>query len=398
MRTTTNQAWALTLAVILLGSMESREATAWQVSRDTIRLSERPEWGSGLRVVEELRVGELEGAPEYTFGAIDALAVRSDGGFYVYDRQAVTIREYDGRGRHVRLIGRRGAGPGEYAQVLGLAVSGSRLLVWDLGNARVTVFDSIGRYITSYRVTAGVWDLRGFTVDGAGQGYVKVARLGRRQSGEAGQWPRALVKFSARGIIVDTIPLPAFEDPETPLIIERPEGNRLPFQEVPFATVLRDGRVVRAWNRSYQLEILGGPVLVRRVPATALLREERAQWEAWTNYLRMEEAKRNIRHTFPMLPATKPYFRDLWVDDANRIWIDRYVTATKRNTTGKPGQPAYDWVEPVTFDLIDPAGRYLATLELPPVRPLAARGWQIWGIRRGELGEEYVVRLRIVSG
>jgi hypothetical protein len=383
---------------VTLGAIGVGAATAQaQPKQDTLRLNERPEWGTGLRVVEELRVGELEGAPEYTFGAIDALAVRPDGGFYVYDRQAVTIREYDARGRHVRLIGRRGAGPGEYAQVIGMAVSGSRLLVWDLGNARVSVFDLIGQYVTSFRVTGGVWDLRGFSVDRADNVYVKVARMGRRQPGEEGQWPRALLALSGRGALVDTITLPAIEDPEFPLVIERPEGMRVPFQEISFAMVLRDGRVLSAWNRTYRLAITGGPVLVREVPAASVLRDERAQWEAWTNHVRMEEAKRNIRHTFPELPTRKPFFRDIWVDDDNRIWVDRYVAASRRGSANKPGQPAYDWVEPVTFDVIDPAGRYLATLELPWVRPLAARGRQIWGITRGQLGEEYIVRLHIGS-
>jgi hypothetical protein len=87
------------------------------------------------------------------------------------------------------------------------------------------------------------------------------------------------------------------------------------------------------------------------------------------------------------------------VDADGRIWIDRYVAAVKRNDikANRPDQPpALTWREPRTFDVFDPAGRFLGTVAAPRnTRFLYARGNQLWGVTRGEFDENYVVRYRL---
>lgn len=83
-------------------------------------------------LVPELSIGVFEGADEYIFGGVGAIAVSSAGDLYVYDYQVPVIRRYDRAGTYVRQIGRGGEGPGEYRQIVGMEVlPDGRLVTWD---------------------------------------------------------------------------------------------------------------------------------------------------------------------------------------------------------------------------------------------------------------------------
>lgn len=60
-----------------------------------------------------------------------------DGLLYVADTQAHQIKVFDMTGRHVRTLGKRGEGPGEFNFPTFLALAGDRLVVSDTMNARV---------------------------------------------------------------------------------------------------------------------------------------------------------------------------------------------------------------------------------------------------------------------
>lgn len=59
-------------------------------------------------------IGQVEGAPEYLFGDIYAVAEDSQRRIHVADRIGSTIRVYAPSGEFIRQIGAEGRGPGEY--------------------------------------------------------------------------------------------------------------------------------------------------------------------------------------------------------------------------------------------------------------------------------------------
>jgi hypothetical protein len=73
-------------------------------------------------------VGVEEGPAEQVFGELVDAAMGPDGTVYLFDRGAQLIRVFDRSGRHVRNIGRRGRGPGEFLAPLELIHDGDSTL------------------------------------------------------------------------------------------------------------------------------------------------------------------------------------------------------------------------------------------------------------------------------
>jgi hypothetical protein len=383
---------------LLPGTVSGQAAVA-----DTVAMAQDPLWNR-VRIVEERRFGDLDGPEATTFGRIGALVVEEDGDIVLYDAHVPALRRFTGDGRFVQTIGRAGEAPGEYRRVDGLVVlPGAEFAIWDLGLQRITVYDSAGRSVRTHRFCCGVAGSEIFHGDTAGNFYVKTALIRRTGDRQTRQWPRAFVRVDAAGVVTDTLRLPLEEAPDLPLVVPLPEGPRVPFVEEWRHAMSNRGYLVQGHNSRYHIEIVMRDgrrrVLRRDVEPVEIGPGERSQWESWTAFVDRLERARGFAHTFTPIPDTKPFFRSLFVDADGRIWIDRYVAARHdvwQPFATNPDAPPFRWREPPTVDVIQPDGRLLWTLELPPgVRPFFSRGDTIWGVARGEYDEEYVVRLRI---
>lgn len=82
-------------------------------------------------------------------GEISALALSESGMLFVTDRITSAVHVFDTLGRHVRTIGQKGQGPGEFLGPRGLAIADSIIVVIDEGNARLQTLSAEGRPIAS---------------------------------------------------------------------------------------------------------------------------------------------------------------------------------------------------------------------------------------------------------
>lgn len=126
-----------------------------------------PEW----RVSEPvIAVGGVDDRPEYELYNAHHALLLSDGGVVIANRGTRELRFYDGSGQHVRSVGRRGGGPGEYENMWGLVhLPGDSIGVWDWTSKRLTLYDAegaLGRTVSAEftRETEGP---RSWTVHGA---------------------------------------------------------------------------------------------------------------------------------------------------------------------------------------------------------------------------------------
>jgi hypothetical protein len=107
-----------------------------------------------VRVVEDLRIGKIDGEKPYLFGSGLNVIPDASGRIWVMDGQNFELRLFDATGRFVRSVGRRGQGPGEFGQN-SCAYPGPNGEIWvqDIQQDRWTRFDPEGRLLGTLRVT-----------------------------------------------------------------------------------------------------------------------------------------------------------------------------------------------------------------------------------------------------
>lgn len=109
---------------------------------------------------ETLQLGTDDtGAPAHDiFRMVSFAEVDERGWLYVADTGETSIRVYDQNGEFQKSFGREGSGPGEFEFIGSLFIdSGSRLLVNDPNNGRITAFTLDGDLLST-------WDLPSITV------------------------------------------------------------------------------------------------------------------------------------------------------------------------------------------------------------------------------------------
>lgn len=269
-------------------------ATAPAVAQDVATVEAN---GDGIwrdaRLVEELRIGRLDGPEEYLFGSITHMAVRDDGSIYVVDGQGPRLRLYSPDGRYLRDIGRTGEGPGEYRSIMGIGITPDGLLaVYDVRLRRISLFDRNGDYMRSVATQSGSWIGGAFRIDTAGNFIVFTPRYATRTDAQgrtviiegAGSTRSMYLVHSAAGAVVDSLAIPESTTERKPsFVVMTNEGNLQPFvDELTFA-LSPHGYLVSGHTSEYAIARLdrdARPVsrFVRDYEPVRLNREERAQW------------------------------------------------------------------------------------------------------------------------
>ena len=437
------------LIILILSSLIGAPAA----SQDTVVVrSSGPGVWRNPRLVEELRIGVLDGDDRYIFGGVSYVEETADGFVWIVDSQGPRVRIYDQSGRYVRDVFRPGAGPGEIRSVMGIdRTPDGHIAIWDLPNQRVSLYRPNGDYVTAFTSNSSSWIGESFRVDTAGRHWVFTSVRNpaciRRVAGSDGtvhevgsEGPGcqrlAYLRFSAKGergldvpltqtaprgtqqqvgdaAHADTvfIPIPRDEERVPGFVIMLPEGPAQPFVPEWDYALSPLGHLVTAHSMRYAINIVpvpGGaqdPGRVTRIEQTyepvRLTRGERSDWQARADFY----TRRNPRSASSgvQVPEVKPALRSVSVDQDGRVWVDRYVPAVKRSDIDpRPASPdrppPLTWREPRTFDVFEPSGRFLGTIVAPPqARFVWQSGSTLWAVVRGEMDENYVVRYRLVT-
>jgi hypothetical protein len=389
---------ALILAVVSTVLVAAGVPASAQVQ--VIRADGPPAWGTNVRLMRSFAVGSLDGPPEYAFGSVHQVVGEKGGGFYVHDFREMQVRRYDAAGRFVTKIGRKGNGPGEYQQLLGMAVLGDSLLVtWDPPNARATVFDRDGTVRSSFTAALGgvSFGPNVFGLDNADRVYLQ---KGIRES-------RGYIRYRIDGTILDTLPAAVHDG--SGFVIFTADGARSSFGVSRVITPNTSGGLLVASPDTLGFSTVGvrNPItVVRRHVPVRLGAAERREWEALAEtFFKMAKLQRpppGSRRPEPMLariPRVKPAVRAIRADRDGRIWLEVYTRAEQREvpSTRRTGtRPQISWHERNTFEVFSPSGQYLGRLALPAEHQLLdARGDRVWALTYGPNGEEQIVVFQI---
>jgi hypothetical protein len=374
-----------------------------------------------------MTIGTVDGPADYALTAVSSLLVRRDGHVFIMEYDAMrragpAIRQYDGNGRFVRPIGRRGEGPGEYRGIFGFALlEDDRLIVLTVG--RINVYSPQGDPVATWPV---------FAYPPAGIG--RALRLARDQTvylGYARPRPTPADEFPPIGIVrmragavVDTVLAPEMPDvslPAFPVWTRSPEPSMWGTPYSPYANWALSplNFVITFRSDRYALDIRAivpqqddqrgaGPrgllapgrvVSIRRdVPPVEITAAERRDQRAFLE----QSIPRGARHgEITEIPRVKPFLRGVVVDDEARIWVQVHMPSERYDPplVSSPGgrmRPAVPWREPNVWDVFIPTGTYLGRVNMPHgLFPMVMRGDQLWGRWHDESDVPFVTRYRI---
>lgn len=298
----------------------------------------------------------------------------SDGRYAVGVQASNAVRFYDARGKYLGFAGRRGEGPGEFQQIMGVrALKGDTLFVTDLGE--VELFAPNGRFArqgaTRARADRFIYPSVVFS-DGSYLGAARddpaVPAAGQRRQ----QWP--LVKVSPDGSKQTTVA--TMLSPEQKFDGRYPFGTMLVFSE---SSQLAGGSERFFISCPIEGEIDEYDLAGQRVRRIRLPnRNERPSDQAIREYREyvMASPGENGR---PMPPAMKARFAEmlekatyaarfpsigrLLVDKVGNLWIQRYDYHSVFRTPG----PVRTQTMTVAsrWDVVDANGRWITTVDLP---------------------------------
>lgn len=348
-----------------------------------------PTW----RATEAWRVdGTENGEP---FFDLREYVVSKDGTLWALDFKDQVIRRFDGSGKALSSIGRKGSGPGELRNANGMLIrrDGS---IWlnDPGNGRLTVFAPDGKFLQQHLIA-----IRGY-------GYRWGAWLDH-STGElidpfmnqspGGAWRMDWRRWSPSAAVRDTFPMPGCGSgniaPGMSIRAEtKGKGNR--YSTYPFAT--GGGSAADGFGGVWCADPSSTFVALVRIGRNDTLAQTRvelsrlpvgkAERAAAVAGIEKQIAAYATNDFDPAkIPSTKSAIAQLAVDDDGRLWIQH---------AEKYGDPS------VTFDIHDKTGKHLGRLHIPhrPAMeglPIRARGSDLWIALRDDDDVVGIARYRI---
>jgi hypothetical protein len=383
------------LALGACGIGEDQEGPAFAV-RDSagIQIVENtaPAWNEaqGWRLSAEplLQIGEVEGAPAYQFSRVPAVLQLSDGRIAVANSGSHEIRLFDASGRHLRSVGGKGGGPGEFESLSWIRrLPGDSLLAYDERQRRLSTFDSQGALVRSSNLVFSKDAEFPRAVGRFSNGALLIWTGGVYVAGEVKDGPSrapvSLSRYSAEGTPMD--PIAALLGPET--FVQTEEGGftvtLLPFGRASRHALAGD-RVFAGDNDTYSIGVYSADGKLERLirrqhtphPVTQehidMVRQERLDG---TDSPGSRQRIEKMIAAMP-LPPTMPAFDALQADDDAHLWVREY---------SPPGTLGSQWT------VFDREGRMLGTVSMPDhFRPTQIGRDFVLGVWRDDLDVEHV--------
>lgn len=339
------------------------------------------------KLTETLRIGGQETGP-LAFLYTKSIDADAKGRIFVLDRKTQDIRVFGPDGKLVRVIGRKGSGPGETRDAEGLVfVRDGNLWVRDASNSRFSVFNGEGVFQSAWTMkfctSQGEWnpqpDKQGRIIDwdcAPGRGTTR---------------EYLVVAYRTDKSRIDTLGIkPPCGDPklnESSTWITRTERSTM-YRTIPFAvwytTALGPDGTEWCVPTTANYEILrlrpGSSDTLRisrtaaRLPVTAADRD---------SIIAEIESKGPTGLDFSRIPKEKPVIERLTVDDQGRLWVRR---------TPNKGV--------VTFDIFGANGRIIASTTMSGCRtstwlPFVVRRDHIYTVCLDDDDVQFVTRFKV---
>lgn len=328
---------------------------------------------------EDLVIGSLTGSDgRPTFGLVSEVVGTPDGGVLVVDVQRPAVLRFNSSGEFVHQLGRVGDGPGEYRDVSGIAVlSDGTVLVRDPRRA-LLLFDDDGTLNSERRVV----------VDYVGASPVSVSDEAVLIRTPATPF-RLETMWAAKTHIFTRVPLDGGPVDTLSVLPRHPREDLYwaPFHPKYHIEWLSDGTFVHGAGSEDSLlvvslqdtTILRLPHPPDRLPLSDWIRQDIEEHRA-----ALERRGNMSIPYYPEPPSALPHFERIVISRDDELWIQRPVDAADH---------------PVTYrmDVFSRNGDRLGHVRIPQgLQVHSVVDDYLWGVRRGEYDEQYVVRFSVV--
>lgn len=394
--------WTLSALWALMACEAPASQTAQFTTRDSagIRIVENtgPSWPTPWHVDPKpvLSIGSAGERPDQTLDQVTAAMKLANGEIVVANGGSLELLVYDGNGRLLRRVGRRGGGPGEFMSLEWLSrYRGDSILAVDVSNQRVSYFDASGEFGRSIRLVSNA-ELPyprpvGVFADGSFAALRGLYVLGARPPIRVVRPPETLFHVGADGASVTKIL--TFLGRESVIGPSGPGGSferrGRPFgRETAFAAA--GDRLYVGDNESYDIRVYSvagqlQEIIRSRNPARAITAADvRAFQDSILRDAKGPESRqmRVFIDQLPPHPEAYPAFAGkLHIDVRGCLWV---------RESAAPGSRVSAW------DVFTDQGVLLGTVEIGARVTILDIGADfILALRRDELDVEYVEEYRL---
>lgn len=370
-----------------------------------------PAWsaGQGWTVVDSplVDIGGKGGEGPYELDQVRGPVRLSDGRIAIANGSNSEVRLFDAAGKFVRASGRKGSGPGEYQQIVGIwRGAGDSLWVADLLSRRLTVLDSaarVGRSFTLGAQGAGFVPLNGrvdFAVpngvfeDGSVVGVSQTFAINQPRQGVYRD-TLSVIRYHPDGSVRDTLGRFPGAEMEQVTMTFGPQSFSAP-NPVPLgrqtAIAVSGARLYVVQNNAWEVEIFGldgklrtlarSPRQAARLTPSDVAAHRKEQLEAMEAQPMMrnmpEPMKKQItaRVNEAKYPETFAFFASLLTDEQGNLWAQEVLSPT---------------VKSQRYVVVDSTGRWLGEITMPAdFRLTHVAGAAVYGVWKDEEGVEHV--------
>jgi hypothetical protein len=356
----------LAVVMILAVAWGCKGETAWKGSIEktdgvqVVRNPKAPMYPQGaLQLQEELTIGTAEGADEYMFVRLRGIAVDDQGAIFALDQRKPRVDVFSGDGSHLRSIGRRGQGPGEFQNPFFIALAPAGEIMVG-GMDRLSFFDRTGIFLRSQENTVQPFAFVKFLENGDAVGTRMVMEE---------QNPRYEVVLCGRDIkpkiVLAFSPMPD------------PSGKFALFASVMRWDISGGQEIVCASGEDgYRLSVFdAGGRLTRTiskeydpVPVSDLDIDRQMKRHGI-------ESRNEVT-----IPRFLPPIWWVYADGEGRIYVSTWQRDPETGLS--------------LFNIFDPEGRYLCDCRIPG-EPIVFKNGKLYAIVQDDEGIQYIKRYRI---
>jgi hypothetical protein len=355
---------------------------------------------------EELKIGALEGEPEYQFGQIGFVDVDSKDRIFVMDAQAKEIRVFSPDGQYEQTIGRPGQGPGELGA---LAVTlymgpGDTLLVPDIGNARFNRYAPDGTSLGSFRLALeqGLPLAINATRTGVIAEQLRPTPIPDQPVQDTMD---VIVTLTTDGTILDT--LRRFRSGGS---IDAARQQTIVFATEPVWRLTDDMHLLFGLNDEYRFGVYGPDGSLERLVSkpferTSITeRDQTAMMSFFEELVQEMVPPAQVAEALARMRATVrfaefyPAYNAILTGPEGTYWVQHVQSPSDLTDEELKGWNFIEEIGSPDWDVFDSEGRYLGVVQMPDrFGPRVIVRNRIYGVWRDEFDVQYAVRLRIIG-